>query len=187
MLRTLLPIWKRCALPGLFFALLLAPRAQEFGRFGLSLKSGEGAGAMGIQLAWNYDRHFQLCAGGGGTAEILAWEDHSRTDSYFIMGKTYLDHLYFESGYALKVTKAENVLGDKVRRVSRAEHGIPFYLGYEFGHRRGFYFSTAAGWLWVAGGGGKVVSPDIDAKKGSSATSAESGPSFGMSVGYYLW
>lgn len=161
--------------------------AQDFNRFGLSVKSGEGAGPMGVQLAWNFSPHLQACIGGGGTAELLVWEDRSRTDSYFAMGKYYLKHLYFETGYSLKVTKAENVLAEKARTARRAEHGIPAYVGYEFGHRSGFYFSTAAGFLYVIGGGGRMVSPQIGAKEGETATSAQSGPSFGMSVGYYLW
>lgn len=160
---------------------------RDFNRFGLSLKSGEAAGPMGIQLSMNFNKHFQACIGGGGTAELLVWEDRSRTDSYFAMGKAYLKHLYFETGYSLKVTKAENVVAEQARTARRAEHGIPLYVGYEFGHRRGFYFSTAAGFLYVIGGGGHVVTPQIGAKPGEAATSAESGPSFGMSVGYYLW
>ena len=176
---------------GLSAAALLTSSAlaqdRNYNRFGLSLKSGEGAGPMGIQLAWNANRHFQVCAGGGGTAELLAWQDHSRTDSYFLMAKYYFDHLYLETGYAYKRTHAENVVSEKVRSVTRGEQGIPMYIGYEFGHRSGFYFSTAAGYLYVAGGGGVVVSPKIDADAGTSATSAQSGPSFGMSVGYYLW
>lgn len=162
--------------------------AQEFNRFGISLKSGEGAGPMGIQLAWNFTRHLQACVGGGGTADLLTFLDRSRTDSYFAMGKVYLDHLYFESGYSYKVTRAENVSGEQVRQAERREDGVPFYVGYEFGHRRGFYFSTAAGYLYIKGGGGVAVTPQkIDAQTGTPATSAKSGPSFGMSVGYYLW
>ncbi len=168
-------------------AVASAGAAQEYNRFGISLKSGEGAGPMGIQLAWNFNRHAQACIGGGGTAELISFLDRSRTDSYFAMGKLYLDHLYFESGYSLKTTRAENVFEEKVRLAKRTEQGIPAYIGYEFGHRRGFYFSTAAGYLYVFGGGGVAVTPQIDAKKGTPAKSAESGPSFGMSVGYYLW
>jgi hypothetical protein len=180
--------WTRALFPLVLFSATAAIcPAQEYARFGLSLKSGEGAGPMGIQLAWNFNRHLQACIGGGGTAEVLSWLDRSRTDSYFLMGKYYLDHLYFETGYSVKTTRAENVFAEKVRLATRTEQGVPFYVGYEFGHRRGFYFSTAAGYLYVFGGGGKVVSPQIDAQKGTTATSARSSPSFGMSVGYYLW
>jgi predicted porin len=164
-----------------------AVHAQEYGRFGLGLKTGAAAGPMGIQLAWNYNRHLQLCAGGGGTSELLAVLDRSRTDSYFLMGKYYLDHLYFETGYARKTTKAEQVQSEKARMTFRTEHAIPMHIGYEFGHRRGFYFSTTAGYFYVIGEGGVLVSPRIDAEPGKTAKSAESGFTAGLSVGYYLW
>ncbi|MDB5051062.1 MAG: hypothetical protein JWO30_4133 [Fibrobacteres bacterium] len=177
----------RALLPALLLLAAAPSGAQEYGRMGLALKSGAAAGPMGIQLAWNFSPHIQICAGGGGTSDLLAVLDRSRTDSYFLMGKYYLQHLFFETGYALKTTKAENVVMEKSRLVSRTEQAIPMHIGYEFGHRRGFYFATSVGYFYVIGGGGAVVSPRIDASQGVSATSAESGPTAGLSVGYYLW
>jgi hypothetical protein len=162
-------------------------QAQEYGRFGLGLKTGAAAGPMGVQLAWNFSPHIQAACGGGGTSDLLAALDRSRTDSYFLLGKYYLQHVFFESGYAVKTTKAENVQSEKVRSVSRTEQAIPLHVGYEFGHRRGFYFATSVGYFFVIGGGGVVVSPRIDASPGKSATSAESGLTAGLAVGYYLW
>ncbi|MEO7776597.1 MAG: hypothetical protein ABIY63_03640 [Fibrobacteria bacterium] len=171
----------------LMIAMPVPLRAQEYGRFGLGLKTGAAAGPMGVQIAWNFSPHFQVSGGGGGTSDLLAVLDRSRTDSYFLLGKYYLQHVFFEGGYALKTTKAENVQSEKVRSVSRTEQAIPMHVGYEFGHRRGFYFATSIGYFLVIGGGGVVVSPRIDASAGKSATSAESGPTAGLSVGYYLW
>lgn len=177
------------ALPILLLLALISPaRAQaEYGRFGLALKTGAAAGPMGIQLSWNFSPHLQICAGGGGTSELLAVLDRSRTDSYFLMGKYYLKHVFFETGYSRKTTKAENVESEQVRKTFRTEQGIPLHIGYEFGHRRGFFFATSAGYYHVIGGGGVVVSPRIDASPGVSARSAESGPTAGASVGYYLF
>lgn len=160
---------------------------REYGRFGLAVKSGAAAGPMGIQLAYNFSRHLQLCAGGGGTSEYLSLLDRSRTDSYFIMGKYYFDHLYFESGYARKTTKAESIQGEVADRTYRTEQAIPLHIGYEFGHRMGFYFSTTAGYFHVIGDGGVTVSPRTDSDPELSARSAESGFTAGLSVGYYLW
>jgi hypothetical protein len=163
----------------------------EFGRFGLAVKTGEAAGPMGIQLAWNPSPRFQLCAGGGGVADLLVYVNRSRTDSYFVMAKAYRKHLYIQTGYSLKVTKTEYLDESggepRILRDSRAEHGIPMHVGYEFGHRRGFYFSTSAGYIFVPGGGGKTVGPEVEGEPGASSRSARSGPSLGMSVGYYLW
>jgi hypothetical protein len=152
----------------------------------------QAAGPMGVQLSWNITRHLQFCAGGGGTSDLLAALDRSRTDSYFLMGKYYLDHVFLETGYALKSTKAENVEvemagAERAVSVSRTEQAIPIHLGYEFGHRRGFYFATSVGYFYVIGGGDVVVSTRTAADPGKSATSAKSGPTVGLSVGYYLW
>lgn len=188
--RALDTIGTRCLALMAFLLLAAAPspRAQsDFGRVGLALKSGAAAGPMGIQLSWNFSPHLQASIGGGGTSELLAVLDRSRTDSYFLLGKYYLKHLYLETGYSLKTTKAENVVSEQVRMASRTEQGIPIHLGYEFGHRRGFFFATAMGYHYVIGGGGVVVSPRIDANPGKSATSAESGLTAGVSVGYYLF
>ena len=132
---------------------------REYGRFGLAVKSGAAAGPMGIQLAYNFSRHLQLCAGGGGTSEFLSLLDRSRTDSYFIMGKYYFEHVYFETGYARKTTRAESIDGEKADRRYITEQAIPLHIGYEFGHRLGFYFSTTAGYFHVIGDGGVLVSP----------------------------
>lgn len=180
------------AVIALAFSLVAAcASAQEYGRFGLAVKSGEAAGPMGIQLAWNLSPRLQACVGGGGVADLLIYVNRSRTDSYFLMGKVYLKHLYAQTGYSLKVTKSEYLDPERkdrgVLKASRAEHGIPLHIGYEFGHRRGFYFSTSAGILFVPDGGGRQVGPFVDGIPKVNAISAQTGPSFGMSVGYYLW
>ena len=160
---------------------------REYGRFGLAVKSGAAAGPMGIQLAYNFSRSLQLCAGGGGTSEFLSLLDRSRTDSYFIMGKYYLDHLYFETGYARKTTRAESIQGEEADRSYITEQAMPVHIGYECGPRLGFYFSTTAGYFHVIGGGGVLVSPRSDPDPKLSVRSAESGFTAGLSVGYYLW
>jgi predicted porin len=183
------------ALPGLLLALAVSASAataatseeREYGRFGLAVKSGAAAGPMGIQLAYNFSRHLQICAGGGGTSEFLSLLDRSRTDSYFFMGKYYLDHLYFETGYARKTTKAESIQGEEADRTYMTEQAIPLHIGYEFGHRLGFYFSATAGYFHVIGDGGVLVSPRRNPDPELSVRSAESGFTVGLSVGYYLW
>ncbi|MEO6097580.1 MAG: hypothetical protein ABIW76_18770 [Fibrobacteria bacterium] len=176
---------------GLMLAALLVSDAsaqeRQYGRFGLAVKSGAAAGPMGIQLAYNFSRHLQICAGGGGTTDLLSIIDRSRTDSYFVMGKYYFDHVFFETGYARKTTKAEQLQGEAAELAYRTEQAIPLHIGYEFGHRLGFYFATTAGYFYVLGEGGVGVTPRIGTDPGKTAKSAESGPTIGLSVGYYLW
>jgi hypothetical protein len=166
------------------------PPPRPFGHFGLSLKSGEAAGVMGIQVAWNFDRHLQVNAGAGGMTDLdvdlLFLKDRSRTDSYYLLGKVYWDHLYLSTGYSLKVSQIEMAMDGGVFTASKSEQGIPFHLGYEFGHRMGFYYSTSVGYLYVIGGGNRDVAKGTILGSSKSRT-AKSGPSFGMSIGYYLW
>jgi hypothetical protein len=159
--------------------------AQEYGRFGLAIKSGAAAGPMGIQLAWNLSRSVQLCAGGGGTSDPFAIHDRHRTDSYFMMGKYYLDHIFFETGYAVKVIRSEAIQAEKVDQHSRMQPAIPMHVGYEFGHRRGFYFATSVGYFYAIGGG--YALPSFDVSTLTSVEKADSGPTVGLTVGYYLW
>ena len=163
---------------------------RPYGRFGLGLKSGEAAGAMGIQVAWNFNRHLQACAGAGGMTDLdvaLAFlKDRSRTDSYYLLGKVYWDHLYLSTGYSLKVSKIEEAMSGGVFTANKSEQGIPFHLGYEFGHRQGFFYSTSVGYLYVFGGGNRDVAKGTILVS-SKARTAKTGPSFGMAIGYYLW
>jgi hypothetical protein len=168
--------------------------APDFGRIGVALKSGAAAGAMGIQLAWNFSPHIQLCAGGGGTSDFFSLFDRnrtgnsfSRTDSYFMMGKYYLKHVFFESGYALKVVQSENIVSESVHRKFRFQSAIPMHVGYEFGHRRGFYFATSAGYFLGIGGRAGFSLPGADLRDLTGYASADSGPTVGLSVGYYLY
>lgn len=164
-----------------------AARAQEFGRFGLSLKMGECAGAFGIHAAYNLDRHWQLAAGVGGTGlpMFLAQFGDARTDSYFLLGRAYLKHLYFSTGYSLKRSRVTMGIDGIVYDESAIAHGIPFHLGYEFGRRRGFFFATSIGFLYVFKGGGETVK--IDQPRGTATTqAAQTSPSIGVSLGYYF-
>jgi hypothetical protein len=167
---------------------LSQPAKREFGHFGLALKSGEAAGVMGIQVAWNFTRRLQFCAGAGGMTDVdyLVTGKRGRTDSYYLLSKVYLDHLYLTTGYSLKVSKIERTLGDAIATNTKEEQGIPLSLGYEFGHRQGFYFSTSAGYLLVISEGNRDVGAGSEIGA-STARTAKSGPNIGLSIGYYLW
>jgi hypothetical protein len=164
------------------------PEAEPFCRFGVGIKTGESAGGFGSQFSYNFSRHWQASIGAGGIS-AFSWSTSSfdsRTDSYFALGRYYLDHLFFATGYSLKITQVQLERGGVFYEASRTAHGIPVYLGYEFGDRMGFFFAASAGGLWVPVNGGKTVSVTADGETVSS-DAAGSGPSVGLSVGYYLW
>lgn len=177
----------RRLIPLLALAFAAAAPAQEFGRYGLSLKMGECAGAFGIHAAYNIDRHYQVAAGVGGTGLplFLAQFGDARTDSYFLLGRAYLKHLYFSTGYSVKRSRVTMGIDGTVFEETATAHGIPFHLGYEFGRRRGFFFSTSVGFLYVFKNAGKTVK--IEQPRGTATTqTAQSSPSVGMSLGYYF-
>ena len=162
--------------------------AEPPARFGIGIKCGEAAGGFGSQFSYNFDRHWQADLGAGGTSPF-SWSTSSinlRTDSYFALGRYYFDHLYLSTGYSLKVTRAEMIRAGAAHVSTHAVSGIPIHVGYEFGDRRGFFFAASAGALWVPAGGGKTVSVTVNGDS-ASETSAASGPSVGLSLGYYLW
>ncbi len=187
------PAGKLCCWNAIVFLFILsacavAEESREFGRFGLALKTGEAAGAMGIQVAWNFTRHAQICGGVGGVADLDPFlsGNRGRTDSYFLLAKGYRDHLYVATGYSLKNSRIEKAVTGSLYTATRPEHGIPFHIGYEFGHRSGFFYATSIGYLYVFGGGHRDVAAG-SAIISSTSRTAKSGPSLGMSIGYYLW
>lgn len=161
-------------------------RAGTFGPYGLAIKTGEGAGGFGAQLAYNLTPHWQACAGVGGASIPYILEfGHSRTDSYFLMGKYFLHHLYFGAGYSQKRTRVERSNKERLYRDQGVEHGLLTHLGYEFGNRQGFYFSTSIGFLYIPGGGDRKLSAG-EGPNVSEANTAATGPSIGITLGHYF-
>jgi hypothetical protein len=156
------------------------------GDLGLSLKAGESGGGFGTQLSYNFDAHWQAAVGVGGAGiPYLIEFGSTRTDSYYLMGKYYLRHLYFATGYCLKRTRVVVSSGGEIHTGAASAHGIPLHLGYEFGNRKGFYFAASAGLLYVfRNGDRKVMGPEQAAW--SDARTAATGPSVGFTLGYYF-
>jgi hypothetical protein len=167
-------------------ALLTAPSAQEFGRLGLAVKSGESSGGFGAQFAYNFDPHWQAVVGVGGASIPYILEfGNARTDSHFLMGKYFFRHLFLASGYSHKRSRADRAIGGRVYRDAASAHGLPFHVGYEFGNRKGFFFSTSVGLLYVFQGGDREVRAGADSLWTTIRTAA-TGPSVGLTLGYYF-
>lgn len=183
-------VLRACLLVLLLLPLLLpvSAAAQAFGpgAIGLSLKAGEGGGVLGAQLAYNFDAHWQaaLGVGGAGIPYLLEFGE-ARTDNYSLMGKYYLKHVFFATGYSLKRTRVVRVANGELHRGERSAHGLPLYVGYEFGNRRGFFFSTSMGLLYVFKNDDRQVMGPGD-EVWSDARTAKTGPSLGLTLGYYF-
>jgi hypothetical protein len=175
-----------CALCALLLSAV--PPASASGDLGLSLKTGEGGGGIGAQLAYNFTPHWQAALGVGGAGIpylIILDMDNTRTDSYSLLGKYYWKHVYLSTGYSLKRTRVYKKESGIVHRASAASHGIPLHLGYEFGNRKGFYFSASAGLFYVfRNGGAKVMGPGEEAW--SDARTVDTGAGLGFTLGYYF-
>ncbi len=171
----------------LFSALPGSASAQDkdFARFGLALKTGAAAGPIGLQAAWNYNRHFQICGGVGGARDFIIYHTPGRTDAYFLMAKAYWNHVFVESGYSLNITSVVDLNSPDSLHDVRAAQGLPWHLGYEFGNRRGFFFATSVGYQFEISGANRLVGAgsSLAAQK---AYTPDSGPSLGLTLGYYL-
>lgn len=154
---------------------------------GLGLKVGESAGLVGMQLSANLSRDLQINAGWGLTVSSVsimgsAIEESSR----FAAARYYHGGWYASTGYTRKTVSVSATLDGKVYSDTRAEHGIPVHLGYEFGGRTGFYSSLSFGYLNILGGGGETILVGTD-QDNTGTKSAASGVSIGLGLGYYLF
>lgn len=160
---------------------------EDIGKVGLAVKAGECAGQMGAQASWNLSGHWQIAAGVGDAYTLLGILERARirTDSYYALGKYYFKHLYLAAGYTYWISKARVESEGRFEEDEKSEHGLPIHLGYEFGKRKGFFFSTSIGYVFVPWGGGRTLEVVLPGARAINQT-PDSGPSVGASVGYYF-
>lgn len=165
-----------------------AARADTFNHAGLGLKIGENTGLFGFQASANLTRDLQVNAGWGTTSVgITLGESNDFTfRSIFAAAKYYYGGWYASTGYTRKSVTVETTVDGKEYSSSRAEHGIPLHVGYEFGGRTGFYTTLSAGYLTILGGGDKEVRAGT-ATQFAETNSSASGVSIGLGLGYYLF
>ena len=174
-------------LPALMAILALATSSIHAGplnHLGLGIKAGESSGLAGLQASYNVTRDIQV-NGGYGTMGMSMLGDNFRSESYFVAAKYYLGGWYASTGYTRKITSIELTAEGKEYSDSRSENGIPLHIGYEFGGRNGFYTTLSVGYLNVLGGGGKSFSVGTP-QNNAGSTSAQSGPSLGLGLGFYF-
>lgn len=167
-------------------AFLACAPAREIGPLGLAIKTGEASGGFGAQAAYNFDPHWQVLIGvGGASIPYLLEFGNARTDSRFLMGKYYFHHIFLASGYSHKRSRVDRAIQGRVYRNAASAHGVPLHVGYEFGRRRGFFFSTSVGLLYVFRGADRELRAGTDSTWSHIRTAA-TGPSVGLTLGYYF-
>jgi hypothetical protein len=167
-------------------SLAAAAQAESFNHVGLGLKTGESTGLLGLQLSANITKDVQLNAGWGTSALTIDQTDKMQVRSIFAAAKYYYGGWYASTGYTRKEVSVETEVDGRTYSDSKAEHGIPLHIGYEFGGRTGFYTTVSAGFLTILGGGGeKLIAGTPQTNVGTTTT--ESGLSLGLGIGYYLF
>ncbi|HKP96929.1 MAG TPA: caspase family protein, partial [Fibrobacteria bacterium] len=162
-------------------------------KWGLSMKAGEGAGIFGLSLLYNPDPEFQLQAGFGipgpptGARITDLMEKSTTENSVFMLMRRYEGAYFFDTGLNLKVSTV--TAEDSSDAVSRSgwELGVPVHFGMEIGPRRSIFGTISVGYLLMLTGGGDFISAKTPSGSFTYGHTAESGLSFGIALGMYLF
>jgi hypothetical protein len=162
-------------------------------KWGLSVKAGEGAGILGLSLLYNPDPEFQLQAGFGipgpptGIRIADLVEQSTTENSAFFLMRKYEGAYFFDTGLNLKVSTV--TAQDSSESVSHSgwELGVPVHFGMEIGPRRSIFGTVSVGYLLMLTGGGDFVSARAPSGAFTYGHTAESGLSFGIALGMYLF
>jgi len=166
--------------------------ADGSNKYGLGVKIGEGAGVLGVAFSYNFNESMQVQIGSGFPTQN-SYRDITNNsildvhkESHFVLGRYYLDFLYFDSGVAFKNTRL--VVTDNRENASDKRYGIgiPFHVGFEYGKRNRLYIGGSIGYMIMVYGGGTTLEAVTPSGVRGSAASVGSGPSFGVAIGYYF-
>ncbi|MDB5051063.1 MAG: peptidase caspase catalytic subunit p20 [Fibrobacteres bacterium] len=162
-------------------------------RWGLSVKAGEGTGILGLSLLYNLDPELQLQAGFGvpgpppGIQYASLLDKTVTENSVFALMRKYEGAYFFDTGLNLKVSTVK--VTDSSATVSNSgwEVGVPVHFGMEIGPRRSVFGTISVGYLMMLTGGGDFVTARTPAGSFAHGHTAESGLSFGLALGMYLF
>jgi hypothetical protein len=158
-------------------------------KWGLSYKIGEGVGRLGISLLHNIQPELQLQVGAGFPSSMLKLQIDSEAvdNSVFFLLRKYQGVYFFDAGLNLKTTSLS--LSDASGSNSKTawDVGIPVHFGIEIGPRRSVFGTLSMGYLWMITGSGHPVFARTPAGKTSLSHTTESGLSFGIAMGMYLF
>jgi uncharacterized caspase-like protein len=162
-------------------------------KWGMSVKVGEGAGLFGLSLLYNLDPELQLQGGFGipgpptGVRITDLVEKSTTENSAFMLLRKYEGAYFFDTGLNLKLSTV--TASDSSGSVSHSgwELGVPVHFGMEIGPRRSIFGTVSVGYLLMLTGGGEYVTARTSGGAFAYGHTAESGLSFGISLGMYLF
>lgn len=162
-------------------------------RWGGSLKVGEGTGLAGLSLLYNLDQDVQIQAGFGLPApppalEVSNFANGGLTEnSLFMLLRKYEGAYFFDTGLNFKVTTVS--VSDSSGKASKSgwELGVPVHFGMEIGPRRSIFATISVGYLLMLTGGGDYITARTPGGSFEHGHTSESGLSFGLGLGMYLF
>jgi hypothetical protein len=159
-------------------------------RWGASLKVGEGTGTVGLALIHNLRPELQLQVGGsylGDELDALPSPKNLFIGSWFGLVRKYEGVYFIDGGLNVKSTRTSVSDGSGSDSKTGWEAGIPIHVGMEIGPRRSIFATLSAGYLWVFTGGGDILTVRTPAGKVDHTRTEQSGLSFGLALGMYLF
>jgi hypothetical protein len=151
---------------------------------------GEGTGGIGLALIHNLRPELQAQVGGsylGGYDGSFAWARDFRIGSYYGLLRKYEGVYFIDGGLNLKSTEISLKENGKTYSETGWEAGIPVHLGIELGPRRSVFATLSLGYLWVFTGGGDVLEVRTPSGVPRHTRTDDSGLSFGLALGMYLF
>lgn len=158
-------------------------------RWGLSVKAGEGTGYAGIALLHNIQPELQLQVGMGipSPGWLSAVDTGEIENAGFVLLRKYEGVYFFDAGLNLRTTTVSVADASGSDSKTAWDMGIPVHFGIEIGPRQSIFGTLSIGYLWMVTGGGHPVYARIPSGVSSLSHTAESGLSFGLALGMYLF
>jgi hypothetical protein len=163
-------------------------------KWGLSLKAGEGAGMLGIAVMYNAAPELQVQGGFGVSIpppagmQLPNLLDRSTTDnSLFALIRKYEGPYFFDTGLNLKISTVSATDQGVSTSASGWALGVPVHFGMEVGPRRSVFGTVSVGYLLMLTEGGEVLTTKTPSGSYTHGHTVESGLSFGLALGMYVF
>ena len=166
---------------------------QNYGpsrKWGLSIKVGESAGLFGLAVLHNLREDLQLQAGAAFPspyASKLLDNSEGIDNSVFLLLRQYEGVYFFDGGLNIRTTTVG--FNDPAASATNTAWnlGIPVHFGLEIGPRQSIFGTISIGYLWMLTGSGNPVTTTSTSGTSILAHTTESGLSFGLGLGMYLF
>lgn len=171
----------------------IEPKAFRTGatrKWGASLKLGESTGGIGLAFIHNLQPELQFQFGGsylGANGSELGMIRDFWMGSYYGLLRKYEGVYFIDGGLNYKTTRHALSEAGKSYAKTAWEMGVPVHIGVELGPRSSIFATLSMGYLWVFTGGGEILTVRTPGGKVDHTRTDDSGLSFGLALGMYLF